>query len=102
VAAFWSVGHGLVSYFLPYVLTMSNVRITDCWGSEMISQNSETFQTMLNSQLKALQDLASVDRTLKGGFSSAMYSASHLFTTFHQITSTTKNKVENYRSLKTC
>jgi hypothetical protein len=47
--------------------------IADDWLSEMISENSETFQTMLNSQLKALQDLASVDRTLKGGFSSDMF-----------------------------
>jgi hypothetical protein len=83
VAAFWIVGYGLVGLFYVHVARMSQGQITDDRGSEMISKNSETFQTMLNSQLRALQDLALVDRTLKGGFSSAMYLSLHLFTFRH-------------------
>jgi len=49
----------------------------------MISQNSETFQTMLKSQLQALQDLASAERTLKGESSSALSSAAHALTACH-------------------
>lgn len=68
----------------------------------MISKNSETFQTMLTSQLKVLQDLASVDQTLKGKLSSAIYSAPLLFTAYHQITFRTRSKVETYQPLETC
>lgn len=75
----------------------SKGQITDDWVSEMISKNSETFQTMLASQLQALQDLASVDRTFKGGLSSIISSESHLFTSYHQTTSGTKNKVGSYQ-----
>ena len=50
-------------------------RLLTTGGSEMISKNSETFQTMLNSQLKSLQDLASVDRTIKRGLSSGIFLA---------------------------
>ena len=63
----------------------------------MISKNSETFQTMLNSQLKALQDLASADRALKGRSLSVPQLASHILTTRRQTTCTAKSKVEIYQ-----
>jgi hypothetical protein len=76
------------------LLGRAHGQITNDRGSEMISKNSETFQTMLTSQLQALQDLASVDRALKGGLSFGIYLVSHLLTSYRQTLSRTKNKVE--------